>query len=350
MWSWKEIIYFLSTVVLQGASNKDLISHSQCPLSSFFHHLQIWIMKQQEADGSHCFCLHGKALKKAYSAEPAIVSLKAPLSHTGDARVSSVGSSWTLMPARLTFALSRGKSKIPQLRMGVPLHEQSKLGKEENTIKSVKEGDDFCSLIDDSFYLALYAAARCSPSDRSLYWKFLIGNSSTQSIPIVKLIMILAFHPFFLNRHYFCSLEDKEQAYEATSWVSYSVESVNFASVFFFELIWIWVIWSLFLFSSSSCSPYGENDSEGTIKMYLWLAKRKSANCLSTFFFNLFSLIVLPYWQAGKLMGPVSLSWYITKLCQNLPKSLDIRIFPVIIYGMETCREKNQWILKLSWK
>lgn len=73
------------------------------------------------------------------------------------------------MPARLTLAVSRGKSKIPQLSMGVPLHEQNKLGKEENTIKRVKEGDDFCSLIDDSFYLALHAAARCSPSDRSLY-------------------------------------------------------------------------------------------------------------------------------------------------------------------------------------
>lgn len=141
MWSWKEIIYFVSTVVLRDVINKDLMSHSQCLLSSFFHHLQIWIMKQQETDGSHCFCLDGKALKKAYSAEPAIVSLNAPLSRTGDARVSSVGSSWTLMPARLILVLPRGKSKIPQLSMGVTLHEQNKLGEEESTVKRVKEGE-----------------------------------------------------------------------------------------------------------------------------------------------------------------------------------------------------------------
>jgi len=46
------------------------------------------------------------------------------------------------MPAGLTLALSRRKSRILQFSMGVTLQEQNKLEKEEKNVKKDKGGVD----------------------------------------------------------------------------------------------------------------------------------------------------------------------------------------------------------------
>lgn len=156
------------------------------------------------------------------------------------------------------------------------------------------------TLIDDSFYLALHAAARCSPSDRNLYWKFLIlifhtinTNSKADNNPYVSLIppqsllfLLLGGQRASLWGHLmsFLFFGVCELCLCFFLWPNMNLSNMIPFSVFFVQLFPIWWKWL----------------AQGTIKIYLWLAKRKSANRLSTFFFNLLSLIVLPCWQAGK--------------------------------------------------
>lgn len=111
-----------------------------------------------------------------------------------------------------------------------------------------------------------------------------------------KVYKILILQSIFLTPHYFCSLKCKEWACEL--FFPYSLGPVNFTSVSFSKLTWSSRMILVCVCFFQVFQVWLKRFTGRTIQMYLWLAKRKSANHHSTFFFNLLILIgiiILPH-------------------------------------------------------
>lgn len=133
--------------------------------------------------------------------------------------------------------------------------------------------------MDDSFYLAQHAAARCFPCERNLCWKFLINNSNTinisnkvdnLSLPLClpqssSLLLFRGQSEPMMPPHHFLNL-----------WTLWTLPLL-----FFYELIWVWVI-SLFPFPCPDLSHMVKMSTKDNKDV---LVACKEENCKSPFHF-----------------------------------------------------------------